>query len=392
MEPFYSMWKKDLQKLAREHLLREISVLDSPSGPLMSLNGQNTLQFASNDYLGLANHAQLKHAACKAIEQFGVGAGASRLISGTLTPHHNLELAIAQFTNTEAALTFSSGYSTNLGVIPQLAKTGGLILADRLCHASLIDACRLSRATLRVFHHNDVEHLHSLLRKRQANRPTLLITEGVFSMDGDLASLPELARLAEEFEAFLLVDDAHGTGVMGPTGRGSIEYWGVESANILHMGTLGKALGTGGGFMTGTKDFIEYLINTSRSFIYSTAPPPAMAAAAQAAIHLIQQEPERRARLWQNREHMYQGLKAMGCHMTSTQSPILPIIVNDPRLAVEMSLALQKKGIYIPAIRPPTVPKGTSRLRVTVSAEHSTEQIDSALSAIQEVGQSLNIL
>ncbi|MFA9560750.1 MAG: aminotransferase class I/II-fold pyridoxal phosphate-dependent enzyme, partial [Nitrospirota bacterium] len=182
------MWKKDLQKLAREHLLREISVLDSPSGPLMSLNGQNTLQFASNDYLGLANHAQLKNAACKAIEQFGVGAGASRLISGTLTPHHNLELAIAQFTNTEAALTFSSGYSTNLGVIPQLAKTGGLILADRLCHASLIDACRLSRATLRVFHHNDVEHLHSLLRKRSPNRPTLLITEGVFSMDGDLAS------------------------------------------------------------------------------------------------------------------------------------------------------------------------------------------------------------
>jgi glycine C-acetyltransferase/8-amino-7-oxononanoate synthase len=211
-------------------------------------------------------------------------------------------------------------------------------------------------------------------------------------MDGDLASLPELARLAEEFEALLLVDDAHGTGVMGHTGRGSIEYWGVESANILHMGTLGKALGTSGGFMTGTKDFIAYLINTSRSFIYSTAPPPAMAAAAQAAIHLIQQEPERRDRLWQNRKHMYQGLKAMGCHMTKSQSPILPIIVNDPRLAVEMSVGLQKKGIYIPAIRPPTVPKGTSRLRVTVSAEHSIEQIDAALSAIQQVGQSLNIL
>ncbi|MDH3769454.1 MAG: aminotransferase class I/II-fold pyridoxal phosphate-dependent enzyme, partial [Nitrospirota bacterium] len=172
----------------------------------------------------------------------------------------------------------------------------------------------------------------------------------------------------------------------------SIEYWGVESANILHMGTLGKALGTSGGFMTGTKDFIAYLINTSRSFIYSTAPPPAMAAAAQAAIQLIQQEPERRARLWQNREHMYQGLKAMGCHMTKTQSPILPIIVHDPRLAVEMSLGLQKKGIYIPAIRPPTVPKGTSRLRVTVSAEHSIEQIDAALSVILQVGQSLNIL
>ncbi|UCH90966.1 MAG: 8-amino-7-oxononanoate synthase [Nitrospirota bacterium] len=386
------MWEKHLQKLAREHLLREISVLDSPSGPLMSLNGQNILQFASNDYLGLANHANLKHAACKAIEKFGVGAGASRLISGTLAPHHNLELAIAQFTNTEAALTYSSGYTTNLGVIPQLVKTGGLILADRLCHASLIDACRLSQATLRVYRHNDMEHLHSLLTKRPINRPTLLITEGVFSMDGDLASLPQLVKLAEEFEAFLLVDDAHGTGVMGPTGRGSLEYWEVESANIIHMGTLGKALGTSGGFMTGTQDFIAYLINTSRPFIYSTAPPPAIAAAAQEAIRLIQQEPERRARLWQNREHMYQGLKAMGCHMTKTQSPILPIIVNDPRLAVEMSLGLQKKGVYIPGIRPPTVPKGTSRLRITVSAEHSIKQIDAALSAIQQVGQSLKIL
>lgn len=385
------MWEADLQKLARENLWRELSVIDSPSGPLQSLNGQNTLQFASNDYLGLANHTRLKQAAMKAIEQFGVGAGASRLISGTLTPHHHLELALAQFTRTEAALTFSSGYATNLGVIPHLAKTGGLILADRLCHASLIDACRLSRATFRVFHHNDVDHLRSLLMKRPTDRPTLLITEGVFSMDGDLAPLPELARLAEEFEAILLVDDAHGTGVMGPTGRGTIEHWGVESAKVLHMGTLSKAIGTSGGFMTGTKEFISYLINTSRSFIYSTAPPPAMAAAAQAAIHLIQEEPERRARLWQNREHMYQALKAMGCHMTRTQSPILPIIVNDPKLAVKMSHGLQKQGIFIPAIRPPTVPKGTSRLRVTVTAEHSMEQIDFAMKAIQQVGQTLKI-
>jgi glycine C-acetyltransferase/8-amino-7-oxononanoate synthase len=300
-------------------------------------------------------------------------------------------LALAQFTHTEAALTFSSGYATNFGVIPHLAKSDGVIFADRLCHASLIDACRLSRATFRVFHHNDVGHLHSLLTKRPAKQPALLVTEGVFSMDGDLGPLSDLARLAEEFEASLLVDDAHGTGVMGPTGRGTIEHWGVQSDNIFHMGTLSKALGTSGGFITGTKDFIAYLVNTSRSFIYSTAPPPSMAAAAQAAIHLIQQEPERRARLWQNRKRMYQGLLAMGCHMTKTESPILPIIVNDPALAVEMSQHLRKKGIYIPAIRPPTVPKGTSRLRVTVTAEHTSEQIDLALKAIQHVGQSLKI-
>ena len=385
------MWEADLQKLAQDHLLRELSVMASPSGPLMSVKGQSTLLFASNNYLGLANHPLLKQAAQNAIEQFGVGAGASRLISGTLPPHHDLELALAQFTHTEAALTFSSGYATNLGVIPHLAKTDGVIFADRLCHASLIDACRLSRATFRVFHHNDVDHLQSLLTKCPLKRPTLFITEGVFSMNGDLAPLPELARLAEEFEAILLVDDAHGTGVMGPTGRGTIEHFGVESANVHHMGTLSKALGVSGGFMTGTKDFIAYLVNTSRSFIYSTAPPPAMAAAAQMAIQVIQQEPERRVRLWQNRDFLYQGLIAMGCHMTKTESPILPIIVNDPSLALEMSHSLQKHGIYIPAIRPPTVPKGTSRLRVTVTSEHSIEQIDAALEAIQQVGQSLKV-
>ena len=385
------MWKADLQKLAQADLLRELPLPGSPSGQLRSLHGHGTLQFASNDYLGLANHARLKQAAIKAIEQFGVGTGASRLISGTLRPHHDLELALAHFTRTEAALTYSSGYATNLGVIPYLIKAEGVIFADRLCHASLIDACRLSRATLRVFHHNDVDHLRSQLRKRSKNRPALLITEGVFSMDGDLAPLPELAKLAEEFEAILLVDDAHGTGVLGQTGRGSIEHWGVESDRILHMGTLSKAIGSSGGFITGTKAFISYLINVSRSFIYSTAPPPAMAAAAQAALQLIQDEPERRTRLWQNREHMHQSLKAMGCHMPQTQSPILPIIANDPKLAMEMSNGLQQQGIFIPAIRPPTVPKGTSRLRVTVTAEHSREQIDAALKAIQEVGQSLKI-
>ena len=387
------MWKTKLQQLAQDHLLRELSVLDSSCGPIMSLNGQDILLFASNDYLGLANHANLKQAACKAIGQFGVGVGASRLISGTLTPHHDLEQALAHFFQEEAALVLNSGYATNIGVIPTLAgREEGLILADRLCHASLIDGCRLCRSTLRVFHHNDMDHLRSLLAKRAPNRPTLILTEGVFSMDGDLAPLPELVRLAEEYDALLLLDDAHGTGVMGKTGRGTIEHFGVESANILHMGTLSKALGASGGFIAGTRDFIAYAINTSRSFIYSTAPPPAMAAAAQAALRLIQQEPERRDRLWKNREYMYQGLLAMGCRLTHTQGPILPIIVNDPALALEMSVQLRQKGIFIPAIRPPTIPKWTSRLRITVSAEHSVEQIDSALESIQQIGQSLKIL
>ena len=366
--------------------------MDSACSPVMSWHGTQTLLFASNDYLGLANHAHLKQAAVKAIQQFGVGAGASRLISGTLTPHHDLELTLAKFFKTEAALTFNSGYTANIGIIPSLIASDGLIFADRLCHASLIDGCRLSRASLRVFRHNDIAHLQSLLVKRSRKGPILILTEGVFSMDGDLAPLPELVRLAEAYDAMLLVDDAHGTGVMGATGRGTAEHWGVHSEKLFHMGTLSKALGTSGGFITGTQESIAYLINSARSFIYSTAPPPAMAATAQAAIHLLEEQPERRTRLWRNREKMHQGLLDMGCQLTKTASPILPIIVNHPGLALKMSQQLQEKGIYIPAIRPPTVPKGTSRLRVTVTAEHSMPQIDVALAAIQQIGQALKVI
>jgi 8-amino-7-oxononanoate synthase len=386
------MFKENLQTLAQQHLLRELSLLDSPSAPVISVEGREFLLFASNNYLGLANHPQVKFAAMKAIEAFGIGTGASRLISGTLPPHHTLERDLAQWKGTEASLTFSSGYATNIGVIPSLAKADGLILADRLCHASLIDGCRLSRATLRIFHHNDLDHLKRLLSNRPSHASTLIITEGVFSMDGDLAPLPEMARLAEEFEATLLVDDAHGTGVMGSNGRGTVEHYGVDSASILHMGTLSKAIGSSGGFVAGPKDFVAYLINTCRSFIYTTAPPPAMAAAASTSLAIIQQEPHRRTKLWRNREFLHNGLVKMGFELTNTQSPILPIIVKDPELGVRMSHRLKEEGVWIPAVRPPTVPKGTSRLRVTVTADHSIEQIETALGALRKVGTALKAL
>lgn len=386
------MFKENLQTLAQQHLLRELSLLDSPSAPVISVEGREFLLFASNNYLGLANHPQVKFAAMKAIEAFGIGTGASRLISGTLPPHQTLERDLAQWKGTEASLTFSSGYATNIGVIPSLAKADGLILADRLCHASLIDGCRLSRATLRIFHHNDLDHLKRLLSNRPSHGSTLIITEGVFSMDGDLAPLPEMARLAEEFEATLLVDDAHGTGVMGSNGRGTVEHYGVDSASILHMGTLSKAIGSSGGFVAGPKDFVAYLINTCRSFIYTTAPPPAMAAAASTSLAIIQQEPHRRTKLWRNREFLHNGLVKMGFKLTNTQSPILPIIVKDPELGVRMSHRLKEEGVWIPAVRPPTVPKGTSRLRVTVTADHSIQQIETALGALRKVGTALKAL
>lgn len=386
------MFKEDLQTLAKQHLLRELSLIDSPAAPVISLEGQEVLLFASNNYLGLANHPQVKVAATKAIEEFGVGAGASRLISGTMTPHHTLEQDLARLKSTEASLTFSSGYATNIGVIPSLVKADSLILADRLCHASLIDGCRLSRATLRIFHHNDLAHLKRLLSNHSPHTSALIITEGVFSMDGDLAPLPEMARLAEEFESTLLVDDAHGTGVMGPNGRGTVEHYGLDPASILHMGTLSKAIGASGGFVAGPKDFVAYLINTARSFIYSTAPPPAMAAAASTSLAIIQQEPQRRTKLWRNREFLHNGLVDMGFELTNTQSPILPIIVKDPELGLQMSHRLREEGVWIPAIRPPTVPKGTSRLRITVTADHSIEQLETALRALQKVGTALKAI
>lgn len=386
------MFKKDLLTLAQQHLLRELSLINSPSAPVISVEGREVLLFASNNYLGLANHPQLKDAAIKAIEKFGVGSGASRLISGNVTPHHVLEDELASFKETEAALTFSSGYATNIGVIPNLARADSLILADRLCHASLIDGCRLSRATLRVFHHNDVSHLKSLLAKTRSRTSTLILTEGVFSMDGDVAPLPEIARLAEEYGATLLIDDAHGTGVMGATGRGTVEHFRLDSRHILQMGTLSKALGSSGGFIAGPKDFVSYLVNTARSFIYTTAPPPAIAAAASAALAVIRQEPQRRVMLWRNREFLHHGLVTMGFQLTDTQSPILPIMVNDPELGVQMSQRLRAEGVWIPAVRPPTVPRGTSRLRITVTADHSLEHLETALRALRKVGTALKVL
>ena len=386
------MFDEARQKLSQQHLWRELTSIDSPSDVHIDLPDRSVLLFASNNYLGLANHPAIKAAAIAAIQRFGVGAGASRLISGSLTPHRELEEHLARFKGTEGALAFSSGYTTNLAVIPALMKDRGLILADRLCHASLFEGCRLSKARLRIFHHNDPEHVRRLLSKRPINQPTLILTEGVFSMDGDLAPLPELVALAKQFEATLLVDDAHGTGVMGPTGRGTAEYFQLHPTDMLHMGTFSKAIGGSGGFMAGPKNLTDYLINTARPFIFSTAPPPSIAAAAIAALHVIQAEPERRIRLWTNRNHLYQGLKQMGFQLTSSESPIIPILLHDPEQAIRMSQALLQEGFFIPAIRPPTVPKGTSRLRLTVTADHTADQIDSCLAAFRRVGTTLHII
>ena len=386
------MFEKHLAELAAEHLTRRLLPLESGTGPVVRIAGREVLLFASNDYLGLACHPEVVDAAVRATQAYGAGTGAARLISGSLPPHGEMEQALARFKGTEAALTFGSGYVANIGAIPALSSRGGLILADRLCHASLIDGCRLSHADFRIYRHNDMDHLASLLSKRRKGRRTLIVTDGVFSMDGDLAPLPDLVAIAHKYEAELYVDDAHGTGVMGCHGRGTIEHFGLEERIPLHMGTLGKALGSSGAYIAGPDQSIQYLVHTCRSFIFATSPPPGSAAAVIAALHILQREPERRRRLWENRNRLFDGLMRAGFTLAPSASPIIPILIGRADKAVALSEQLLANGVFAPAIRPPTVPAETSRIRVTVTSEHSTAQIDQALAVFEQAGQAAGVL
>ena len=386
------MFEDKLRALEEQHLLRHLRVIDSAPGPTVMIEGRPVILMASNDYLGLATHPALKHAAIEATERFGVGSGASRLISGTLPPHKELERTLADFKHTEAALVFASGYSANIGLIPALVDSTGLILADRLSHASLIDGSRLSGAEFRVFRHGDMRQLHDLLGRRSSRRETLIVTEGIFSMDGDAAPLVEMADLAERYGAQLLVDDAHGTGVMGCGGRGTLEHYGIASRIPFHMGTLSKAFGTSGAYIVGPASLMQYLVNRARSIMFSTAPPPATAAAAAAAIRVLQSEPQRLARLWENQRYFVDRLRTLGFQLTQTISPIIPVVIGNAHKAEALAKRLLELGVYAPAIRPPTVPKNTSRIRATVTSEHTPEQLDQVLAAFATAGEELGLL
>lgn len=344
------------------------------------MDGRDYLNLASNNYLGLTTHPRVVAAATQAIQQYGTGAGASRLITGHLAIHEALERVLAEFKQTEAALVFPTGYMANLGVITALVGPGDLVLADRLCHASIVDACRLSRATFRVYPHHDVGRLRELLTRRRAARRTLVVTEGVFSMDGDLAPLPALWEICRAHGTWLLVDDAHGTGVLGATGRGALEQFHMAPAEgLIQMGTLSKALGSLGGFIAGSRALIDYLRNKARSFIYTTALPPASAAAALAAIRVVQDEPQWRQRLWANVALWTDGLQRLGLPLVASESPIVPILLGDPARTMAVAHALRTAGIYAPGIRPPTVPRGQARIRTTVMATHQEDDLLEAL-------------
>ena len=387
MRDFFAEELEALRKRALDRHLREIT---SAQGPEVVIAGRHFINFSSNDYLGLANDPRLREAAASAIDEFGVGAGASRLISGTQSPHLRLERALAKWKATEAALCFSSGYSTALGTIPALVTKNDVVLLDKLCHASLIDGAKLSGAILRVFPHNHVGKLESHLEWARGEHPgtrVLIITESVFSMDGDRAPLRELVELKKRFDASLMLDEAHAVGVIGPNGRGLAAAENVSEEVDIQMGTLSKALGTSGAYICGSRVLIEWLINRARSFIYSTAPAPAIAAAALAAVDFLSshQGEERRLLLWERIRLMQELLPRTEFNQKHVApcSAIFPWIVGGEQTALNLAAALQSDGFLVPAIRYPTVAKGTARLRITVTAAHEEAQIEALCEAIK---------
>ena len=381
------LFQEQLQALRARSLHRKLREIGTPQGAEVEIVGRQLLNFSSNDYLGLAADPILRQAAIAAIEEFGVGAGASRLISGTQSPHVALEVALAKWKRAPAAICFSSGYAAAVGVLPALASKQDVVILDKLSHASLIDGARLSGATLRVFPHNHLGKLESHLEWAQREHPEariVVVTESVFSMDGDRAPLRELVDLKERFGAHLLLDEAHAVGVLGPHGRGAAAELGLEAKIDVQMGTLSKSLGVSGGYICGSRSLIDWLINRARSFIFSTAPPPALAAAATAAIRfLLSDDGEaRRKLLWRRIVQFKKLLPDRAAAFGQPGAAIIPWMVGDEEQALELAKALRQEGFFVPAIRYPTVARGAARLRITISAAHSALQVASLGDAI----------
>lgn len=389
----FNFLQQELDALETEGLRRSCRNMEAIEGGRVRIDGQWKLNLAANNYLGLTHHPRVITAAREALERFGAGAGSARLLGGTFPPHEALEAHLARFKQAEAALLFPTGYMAALGIVTALLGPEDLVIGDRLNHASLIDACRLSGAVFRVYPHGDAGRLEEALKRRRGRyRRVLVVTEGLFSMDGDLPPLPEIAVAARKHDAWLLVDDAHATGVFGAQGRGSLEHFGIPADGILQMGTLSKALGSVGGYLAGPRAVIEFLKNKARSFIYTTAAPPATAAAALEALRVIEEEPVWRNRLWENVHTWTAGLKALGVELVSDVSPIVPVRSGSNRETVALAQALFEQGVYAPGIRPPTVPEGSARIRTSLTALHTKQELNKGLEAFRWVMQNCSPL
>ena len=385
MAGFGEQLGRDLDEIRDTGLWRELREIDSAQTTRIKLDGREVINFSSNDYLGLAGHPALGQAAREAVEQFGVGSGASRLICGSLQPHHALEAALAKWQGTGAALVFSTGFVAAQGVLTSLLGRGDVVILDKKAHASMIDAAKLSGATLRVFRHNDLENLEKLLQWAAGQGGRVLVaTESVFSMDGDRAPLAGIVELKERYGAWLMLDEAHAVGLYGPLGQGLAAAAGLAGRIEIRMGTLGKAVGAAGGFICGSRQLVDLLVNKARSFIFSTAPSPAVSAAARAGVELIQgaEGQSLRGQLWQCVDELRRGAALLGWKTSAEPSAILPLIVGEEAKAVATMERLREAGFFIPAIRYPTVPRNEARLRVTLTANHTAENIQQLVNAL----------
>jgi 8-amino-7-oxononanoate synthase len=380
-----------LEELRERGLYRRLRLVEGPQGPRVLLSGREVLLLCSNDYLGLAADQRLREAAAEAALKWGAGAGASRLISGNMQPHRELESRLAAFKGYERALLFGSGYLANSGTIAALAGPGETVFSDELNHASIIDGCRLARAETVVYRHRDTEHLDSLLRE-SAGRPALIVTDGVFSMDGDVAPLPELLELARRYGARLMVDEAHATGAIGPGGCGAVAAAGLSGEVDVIVGTLGKALGSYGAYVCASSETVDYLINRARSFVFSTAPPPPAVGAACAALGVLEAEPKRVERLAANALVLREALAAEGLSVSGSTTQIVPIEVGEAESTMDLCERALVRGVFAQGIRPPTVPEGSSRLRFTVMATHDPDDLRRAARQVGEAAREMDLL
>ncbi len=385
--------KVKVQELKDQGLYKELVTLDGPNDAECVLNGKKVINLSSNNYLGFANHPRLKKAAIAAIEKYGAGAGAVRPIIGNMALHDELETLLAKFKREEAVLSFQSGFNCNAGVIQAVTEKGDLIISDQLNHASIIDGTRLSKADKAVFKHSDMQDLENVLKeKRDSYKNVLIITDGVFSMDGDIANLPGIVELAEKYNCLTYVDDAHASGVLGESGRGSVDHFHLHGRVDFAMGTLSKAIGVVGGYVAGKQVTIDWLKNRGRPFLFSTGLPPAAVGAAIEAIKMLMESTEYTDRLWDNAKHFKEGLGKLGFNTGNSETPITPIIVGEEAKTLEFSKKLFSNGVFSGPIVFPTVPKGTGRVRCMVTAGHTKAQLDEAVKICEKVGKEMGII
>ncbi len=382
----------ELKSLQEQGLYRPLRVLDGEQTTTATFDGKSVVNLSSNNYLGLTTHPRLKEKAIEAIEQFGVGSGAVRTICGTMAMHVELERRLAEFKQTEAVVVFQSGFTSNAGTVAAILTRDDVIVSDQLNHASIIDGARLSRATIKVYPHGDADAARAVLRDLPAGQRKLLITDGVFSMDGDLGPLPALCEAAEEYGAIMMVDDAHASGVFGRNGRGTVDHFGLHGRVDIQVGTLSKAIGSLGGYVAGSRALIEFLHHRARPFLFSTSHPPAVTAACLAALDLLLEEPQLIDRLWENTRFFKAGLKEMGFDTGLSESPITPVIVGEGARAMEFSDRLFDAGVFAQGIAYPTVARDKARVRTIVSAAHTREELQFALDVFGKVGREMGLI